>query len=41
MADPLLGRDLALDYLLGAFREDADFKANCAYAKALWLSGTT
>jgi phage baseplate assembly protein W len=24
MANPLLGRDLALDYLLGAFREDAD-----------------
>ena len=24
MARPVLGRDLALDYLLGAFREDAD-----------------
>lgn len=24
MAKPVLGRDLALDYLLGAFREDAD-----------------
>jgi phage baseplate assembly protein W len=27
MANPLLGRDLALDYLLGAFREDADLIA--------------
>jgi phage baseplate assembly protein W len=25
---PLLGRDLALDWLLGAFREDADLRAN-------------
>jgi phage baseplate assembly protein W len=30
MANPLLGRDLALDYLLGAFREDADLIAQRA-----------
>jgi phage baseplate assembly protein W len=26
MPSPVLGRDLALDYLLGAFREDADLR---------------
>jgi phage baseplate assembly protein W len=30
MANPLLGRDLALDYLLGTFREDADLIAQRA-----------
>jgi phage baseplate assembly protein W len=26
MANPVLGRDLALDFMLGAFREDADLR---------------
>jgi len=30
MAKPVLGRDLGLDYTLGAFREDADFRARRA-----------